>query len=135
MHFSHIGHVGTLTKKGPMLNHFTSATELMAHPYLELTNLDRLLEGGVIDQKQATTDYPLVHSSKDHVAICPEVGNISGELMYLHAAVTDNGKVNVSLGVGGLSFAGVINCSFFIVLPWPVIINNRLINMLGRGRK
>lgn len=69
----------------------------MPHPYLELTHLDRILEGGIIDQKQATDYQTLVHSSKDHVAICPEVANISGELMYLHAAVTDNNsKVNTT---------------------------------------
>lgn len=69
----------------------------MPHPYLELTHLEQILEGGIIDQKQATDYQTLVHSSKDHVAICPEVANISsGELMYLHAAVTDNNsKVNV----------------------------------------
>lgn len=84
------------TPNGGILNHLTSSNELMPHPYLELTHLDRILEGGIIDQKQATDYQTLVHSSKDHVAICPEVANISGELMYLHAAVTDNNsKVNV----------------------------------------
>lgn len=68
----------------------------MPHPYLELTHLEQILESAIIDQKQATDYQTLVHSSKDHVAICPEVANISGELMYLHAAVTDNNsKVNV----------------------------------------
>ena len=67
-----------------------SNNELMGQPYLELTNLDRILSeqsgngdvgeqaARIIDQKQAT-DYLLVHSSKDHVAICPEMGNIKKE--------------------------------------------------------
>lgn len=67
----------------------------MKHPYLELTNLDPHFEAAIIDSKQST-DYPLGHTSKDHVAICPEGRNISGELMYLHATVTDNSAINVN---------------------------------------
>jgi len=83
------------TTNGSMLNHQVQwGSELMSHPYLELTNLGQIIENCIIDQKQAT-DCPLVmHSSKDHVAICPEVANISDELIYLHAALTDSTKVS-----------------------------------------
>ncbi|KAI2803229.1 hypothetical protein BLOT_007352 [Blomia tropicalis] len=136
-------------KNGVVLNHLTSNNELMGHPYLELTNLDRILseQGGnvdvgeqarIIDQKQAT-DYPLVHSSKDHVAICPEMGNISGELMYLHATVTDNSKVNtfysdcLVLDKNGITLGNGVSNSHVSTIPC-IILNESNI-LYGDGKE
>ena len=89
------------------LNRLTSSgTETMVtHPYLELTHLDRLLtqEDGIFEHKRASTtdDYPLVHSSTDHVAIFPDVATIPSELLYLHAATANGGRVNVRQACAG----------------------------------